>query len=242
MPGIVFAAVAYGAAVRRQNAVAFWDSGVTSEETLPGEKNDVPRILNALYSDHPWTTAFLGGMRLPGLCKVLNGLTEIGIDMKKPEGKDGSTITVKGYKPGKFEIACTVWSSDQWDVLQNIISVVWREKKKKAKLATLAIDVSHPALVLLGVSSCVIEGITFPQPGEFDGSMMVGFKCVENVAPGKKSATKTATGPGVAKELQTESRIEEANRAINATPPKPSTQKSHTGPRGQHAPPANGPN
>ena len=218
--------------------VAFWDSGVQDGEMLPGSgnKTDAPRVLNALYSDHPWDTAWMAGKRLPGLCEVANGLTEIGIDLKKPDGRDGSTITVKGYKPGKFEISCTTWTETQWNELQAIIAVIWRRPHKGSKIASLAYDVSHPALQLLGVHSCVVQAVTYPQPGKFEGSKVVQFKCLENVPAGKKSATKTvAKSPTVAEKVQSEHTV-----ANNATPAKPSSLKSEFGPKGPKPPPARG--
>ena len=220
--------------------VVFWDSGVQDGEMLQpsGMKNEErPRLLNARYSDHPWDTAWMGGKQLPGLCEVANGLTEIGIDMKKPDGADGSTITVKGYKPGKFEISCTVWTEEQWTALQDVIGTVWRRAQKGSKLKSLAFDVSHPALQLLEVHSCVVQAVTYPQPGKFEGSKVVQFKCLENVPAGKHSKTQTVSkAPGVVEKLQ----AERAGEANNATPAKPSSLKTETGPKGPKARPTEG--
>jgi hypothetical protein len=221
----------------KQAAVPFWDSGVMSQESLPNSNGDTIRVINALYAEHPWDTLTLAGYRMPGLCEIANGLTEIGIDMKKPDGADGSTITIKGYKPGKFEIGCTVWTSDQWTYLQQIIQVVWREKKKKGKLNQIAIDVHHPALQLYGITSCVVEGLTYPQPGKFEGSKVIQFKCIENVPAGKKRVTKTASKTDSARiPVYDSSTI----HGLNYTPAPPSTNTSQLGPKGQYATPVNG--
>jgi hypothetical protein len=222
--------------------VAFWDSGVQDGEMLPasGRKDEAPRLLNALYSDHPWDTAWMAGKRLPGLCEVANGLTEIGVDMKKPDGADGSTITVKGYKPGKFEISCTVWTEQQWTVLQKIIALVWRRAQKGSKLKSLAFDVSHPALQLLGVHSCVVQAVTYPQAGKFEGSKIVQFKCIENVPAGKHSKTQTVSKVVVDPVLVKKGEAEALFTPVNGTPAKPSGEKGETGPHGPKARPAEG--
>lgn len=218
--------VALAAAQRRSSAIAFWDSGVTGQQVFANSAGDTVRIINALYSEHPWDTAWMAGYRLPGECAVMNGLTEIGIDMKKPDGKDGGRITVKGYKPGKFEVSCTVSTAEQWDALQAVIEVVWRQKKKKGKLKDVAFDIHHPALALYGVTSCVIEGLSYPQPGKYEGSKVINFKCIENVAPGNKAVTKrVAAGPTIAVQIRKED-------PSNATPEKPSAIAKDLGPKG----------
>ncbi len=217
--------------------VAFWDSGVTGAQSLAASTSDGERVINALYSKHPWDTAFMAGKQLPGLCEVANGLTEIGIDSKKSDGTDGSTLTVKGYKPGKFEIHCTVWTEEQWAELQVIIRTVWRRAGKNSKLEKLSFEVSHPALQLLGVHSAVVQAVSYPQPGKFEGSKVVTFKCLEHVPTGRKHVTVTPDATTVVKELSNSAHEKES---LNFTPARPSTQAKTTGPRGPKAAPESG--
>jgi hypothetical protein len=243
----------------KADGVAFWDSGVTDQETLPGASQvdangktlnsemraPAARTINKTYSDHPWDVVTMAGLKLPGICEVANGLTEIGIDMKHPDGADGSTITVKGYKPGKFDISCTVWTSAQWLALQAVIARVWRKPQKKTKLQAIAFDISHPALQLLGVTSCVVESVSYPKAGAFDGSKLITFKCLQNVPAGKKSAKKTVgKGPTITEPLVNGGEAFSSSGAnfspVNATPAKPSTLRSETGPRGPMSTPGGG--
>jgi hypothetical protein len=245
----------------KAEGVAFWDSGVADQEALPGAsqvdsngqvvnseaRSPTARTINKTYSDHPWDIVTMAGLKLPGICEVANGLTEIGIDMKHPDGADGSTITVKGYKPGKFDISCTVWTAAQWTALQGVIATVWRKPKKKTKLQDAAFDIHHPALQLLGVTSCVVESISYPKPGSFEGSKVITFKCLQNVRAGKKSAKKTVgDGTTVVNPLKAGAEGEPFSSSganfqpANATPPKPSTLRSEIGPSGPVATPAGG--
>jgi len=215
---------------------AFWESGVSGPTTFSNGAGDKVRTINKTYADHPWDIAYVDGRPLPGECEVLDGLTEIGIDNKNPDGKDGSAITVKGYRPGPFIIACTVWTEEQADALQSVIDRVWRRPKKRAKVADVAVSVHHPALEWYGIGSAVLTGMTMPRPGRFDGSKVVHFKFLENVPPGKgKRQTKTAGLPDVVAPLK-----KDVQRPSNAPPVPPSKNRSNLGPGGPLFTPVNG--
>jgi len=215
-------------------AAPFWDSGVDDEEQLQGGADDQPVLINATYPENPFLAAWLDGRPVPGESRVRPGLTQIGIDNKKPDGADGSTITVKGFRPGEFEIETTIWTRAQWDALQALVDRVWRIPTKKAKLQEVAISVYHPALDFLHVNSCVIKAVTFPQDGSFEGSKVVSFKCQHNVPSTRKKRTKTAkaTSPKAQKDI--------AFDTYNGSTPAPSEQKKQLGPDGPLHVPATG--
>ncbi len=202
-----------------------------------------------LYSSDPWRTGTIAGKRLPGDVTIADGLVEIGVDNKKPDGKDGGQIVVKGYRPGPFDIVVEVCTDEQGQLLKSIIDEVWTKPKKKSKVSEVAVDVYHPALEFVNVTpSCVLKGISFPRPGSIEGSKVVTFKCLENVPAGKKNKTKKA-GPSVSvvpSLRKTPSPNGEAfagsshSAPTNATPPKPSTVKKNLGPKGPRTPPAAG--
>lgn len=231
-------------------SVAFWDSGVKDESTLPSGSGEGLRTINQTFSDHPWDVVWIGSPRraLPGICKIMDGGTEIGIDAKNPDGKDGAAITVKGYRPGPFEISCTVWTARQWVELLAVLEAIWRRPNKELKtrqvdgrkttVSDIAVGVYHPALEMYGITSCVVKGPTFPTDGPFDGARTVRIKCVQNVPPGKKRQTKTATtgdDSRVAPEVNAS-----ASSPLNVKPIPPSKNKKALGPRGAPIPPANG--
>jgi len=238
-------------------SVAFWDSGVFGEEALSSIDNSVAgaaqraAIINRTYAIHPWDTATIDGHQLPGICRVMDGMTKIGIDLKKPDGKDGSTITVKGYRPGPFELSVSVWTKTQWDALTTVLDAIWRRPQKKAKgkthVSDIAVPIFHPALALYGISSCAIQGVTFPSDGPFDGAKTVKIKCLENVPPGPKKQTKTAASKtGLAPSFSAAQSIVDANgnevvqSTVNSTPTPPSKNRKSLGPGGPAPTPANG--
>lgn len=216
--------------------VTFWESGIDGEEALVNGDGTLIRKINATFASNPWDVAFISGLRLPGLCEVLDGLTQIGVDNKNPDGKDGSTLTLKGYRPGPFEISCVCWTRAQDTELQEIEDVVWRRPQKKTKVASVAVDVYHPALERRGISTGALVGITFPRPGPFEGSKIVHFKFIENSPPGPKNQTKTA-----GKVIKVREAARFKSDPVNAGPGKPSQNRASLGPGGPAPTPANGP-
>ena len=207
--------------------VEFWDSGVKGPTTLANGAGDTLRTINETFASHPWDIAFIGGDPVPGLCEVLDGLTEIGIDNKNPDGKDGSSLTVKGYRPGPFIIACTVWTEEQWGHLQALIDKFWRRPTKRTKVDKVAVSVAHPALDLYGINSGALIGCTFPKDGRFEGSKVIQFKFEENVPPKGPRVTKTASDPKVVKKLR-----QDASEPKNGAPLPPSSNRKNLGPGG----------
>lgn len=235
-----------GTIARLSKAVAFWGNG---------------SHIGKLFSGDPWDTVVIGGMKLPGLCEV-RGLAQLELDKKKPKGSNGVTLTVTGYEPGPFEITCTVWTSEQWDWLQDWINKFWAlprksrpttvEKKvrtgsnpdgspkiskvsSKNKASQVALQIEHPALAVLGISSCVVQAVSIPEPGSFEGSKVVKIKVVEHVLP-NGTVTKTAKGTANNVALAKELRPKEKGEA----PLMPSKERADLGPKGPRPAPAGG--
>jgi hypothetical protein len=181
-----------------------------------------------------WDTVKFAGIRLPGVCEV-KGVAALQVDNKKPKQADGSTISITGYMPGPFEVTCMVWTDTQWDVLQKAIDVLWETPTKKSKLASVAVDVSHPGLQTLRIKSCAIVSVSLPEPGREVGTKLVRFKCIENTPPKKKKA-KTAKGSAVGRVASYAS----GEAPLNFSPAKPSENKANMSPAGQPFTPAGG--
>jgi hypothetical protein len=59
-----------------------------------------------------WDTVFLGAEPLPGIARV-TGSHGRKLDVKSPPGRNGATITDKGYQPAKVEITLKLWEKAQ---------------------------------------------------------------------------------------------------------------------------------
>lgn len=170
-----------------------------------------------LYSSSPWDYVMLGNDKLPGICRV-RGAPEYMVDRQKPNGGDAAAIILRGYNPKDIEIEVTIWTPQQWEKLQDVITKVWRRPNKASALdlprsgkgvetvkkaeetaaiqggARLveqqAVDISHPSTSLYGIKQVVVVGMSMPEDGGTVGSKVVRIRCVQFIAP---AAAKDAT-------------------------------------------------
>lgn len=201
---------------------AFWNSGGFGDT----------------FCQHPWGLAKIAGFKVAGICDVRGkSVTGIEIDSAKVKGRDGTRITVQGYKDGEFDIIAKVWVKEQWDSIEHLKEIILVRPQKKAKLADIAMEVHHPALDFVNISQAVLLGISPPEDGPEIGAKLVRFRMREFSPPGKKKVTKKAKGASVGVIKPIASGI----KPHNAGPEKPSADpKKNLGPAGQPAPPASG--
>lgn len=218
--------------------------------------------IGAVFSSDPWDLVIIGGAKLPGIAKV-KGIAQLELDKKKTKGTNGVRLTVTGYQPGPFEVSVSIWTDEQWNVMQDWISEFWIEPRKArpefttttkrtgvnpdgtpkfAKVTTknrapqVAVDISHPALEAIGIVSCVIQGISIPEDEGSNGDIkVVKIKLVESVEPTGKTITKSNKGSSNNVPLATRLQGKKSD-----TPPKPSTVRADLGPNGPRPAPAQG--
>jgi hypothetical protein len=155
-----------------------------------------------------WNRCELGGLELPGLAKVDIDLSEK-LDVKKPQGGHGATITRDGYEPAKVSITLRMWEPAQFDEFQAIVPLLRPRVGGGRSPAPLAI--LHPKADLWGVKAVVLERIS-DRNGDRGDLYDVSFECIEHFPPPKTTATKTD-----------KSTIGDFRNAIAATsPPMPS--------------------
>lgn len=202
--------------------------------------------IGALESQQPWDrlTITAGGrvVAFPGICEVTPEPRKVEIDQRKPQGKHGGTLTSKGVPPVGIEIACTVWTAEQWEKLQKIVAVIMpkprgamteAELKNKKEFQTFSIF--HPSLSMLNICAVVIESVGPALPGSVAGSRTVKIKAREYFAPSKSDNTavkKAAPTVAVVKEFQDKNAYSKGAKPANSSQPKPSTDKNFTGPNG----------
>lgn len=141
-----------------------------------------------------WNTCELGGITLPGLCKVDVSLSQE-VDVKKPKGKHGATLTRQGYNPAKVKVRVRVWEAEQFDELQVAIANVWPASLTRKKNApTMKVDgpisIEHPKTRLWGIRGVTILGIE-DNNGDRGDVYEVTFDCIEFYPSPKTTATKT---------------------------------------------------
>lgn len=137
-----------------------------------------------------WDTLHLGGVEFPGVAKVDVDLEEE-IDVKKPKGGNGASLTRQGDMPAKLAITLRVWEPGQFGLLQDLLPTI-RPKVTSAK-DRKALAIKHPKCLMWGIESIAIQKIKDHSGGEGGTYYELSFDCVELMkdAARKKKATKT---------------------------------------------------
>lgn len=131
-----------------------------------------------------WDTVVINGRKLPGLAAVEG---EIGrkIDARSPPGSDGARLIHRGYEPAKVKITLRLWTREHWRDWQ----AVYPRRRPGERIQPL--EVSHPALVVLGVRNVFVEKVGAPRPGTPKGVMEVAIHAVEHRPPTRTNVTTT---------------------------------------------------
>jgi hypothetical protein len=229
-------------------AIEFWQQVGTLEQGQGQTafktrlQSPIPGISGNIWADNPWDVVYLDDAPMPGICDVA-GLARLRLDDKKAKGQNGSVLTIQGYQPGPFDIVCTIWTPEQFEILCNLIDNIWNipradasSRKELTKKLRKAHTVSHPKLDLYKIAFCEVQEVAFPEDGSEQGTKVFKFKCKEVKPPQKTNATKTpkATGPTRIPEYQ------DKDRPANLAPAAPSKNPKNLRPGGPPAAAASG--
>jgi hypothetical protein len=125
-----------------------------------------------------WNGCGLGGYQLPGIVTVEDASTGRRLDTKKAPGADGAGIADKGLELAKFKITVTIWTQEHltaWRDMQP--TILPRERVSERK----ALEIVHPALVDLGITSVYVQKITALVPGSIPGARTATIHVVEYI-------------------------------------------------------------
>lgn len=88
------------------------------------------------WEDAPalWDTVLLGDEDLPGLARV-TGSHGRKLDVKSPPGRNGATITDKGYQPAKVEITLKLWTKEQLETWFRIAPTLTYRREPPRRVA-----------------------------------------------------------------------------------------------------------
>lgn len=192
--------------------VVFWD-GVLDDaqnDLLSGRIGKNSRALvqddqtivgytGADYDTNPWNVVAFDNIRLPGFWDV-KGLAKCNVKNKKAPGSKGNKPTILGYQPIEFDLVGTIWTPNQWDIMQDEIDRLWNTpmanphyigKSKKIDPAQFTHAIDHPKLQAFKIAFCVINQFGLPRDGKDPGTMIFEIKCTENRDPGAANVTST---------------------------------------------------
>jgi hypothetical protein len=137
-----------------------------------------------------WDYVTVADHNSPGVCQVSGFRRDFEWDIKKGKGALGATISFVQRPPAKGTIKFLLWTADhftQWDTFRPLL------KYDPTKKSVQAIDLYHPSLADIDLSSVVTESIgAIVHEGQGLYSISVDF--LEYFPPPKKSATGTPSG------------------------------------------------
>ncbi len=202
----------------------FWglnDAGVSS--------NQGPK-----FATDPWDTFWLGKRQFPGECTLVPGdVSQLEVNTKKGKGQDGARITLAGFESGKFRVDVQIATPEQWEELQDIVDVYWRNPGKTSNLSQVSLSVYHPGLAFVKIYTAVLYGVSPPVDAKLEGAKMVTFSFRwAPYLPQKKNVTKSSGPPAEAGPKPLASKL--PNKPVNEAPPPPeslSSNMSTSGPR-----------
>lgn len=136
-----------------------------------------------------WDSILIGGVQSPGMCKVHEFRRAHEFDVKKGKGAFGATITFVGRPPAKGDITFYLWASSHFVAWENFRLLLKYDPTKKA---VQAIDIYHPSLADIDITSVVTESIgNIVHEGDQLYSITVSF--LEYFPPPKVAAISTPT-------------------------------------------------
>ncbi len=106
-----------------------------------------------------WNHIMIGGVVFPGLAKV-TATTGRKIDVKPVRGRDGARIKDSGYENAQISVEIRVNTKADFDALQPRIDAI---HPRQTGTARNPVDVSHPSLSMVGISSAYVVKIHAPE-------------------------------------------------------------------------------
>lgn len=133
-----------------------------------------------------WDKVELGGRPLPGLCKLTGGGVEHIIDKQGARGQQGARTSIDGTKLAEFEIEITIWTEEQWNEFQSIITAL---KGKPGKGLPEPQPIKHPSPNAYGIDKVSVIYIGFPEDGKIENTKTIKLKCLQWVKKPKATGT-----------------------------------------------------
>jgi hypothetical protein len=164
-----------------------------------------------------WDVVELAGQPLPGFAEVMGPGLEHQFDIKKSPGANGATITDLGRDLAKFEIKLTMWTEQQWGKWAGLKSVLQPLQTNSLRLG--AVDIKHPAVNSLGITSVYVTRVGMPHRGHVVGTFEVDLGCLEFRPASKAPATKTITPAYGLGKVAAAASSPSAAQATRASPP-----------------------
>lgn len=169
----------------KSERVPFWDAGTERAWFLSNVQMGFP---------NPWESVELAGVRLPGICRVRSAKGRK-LLVSSAAGAEAARLTDLGAESSQVTITCQMWTPAHltaFDSFYRKVSEWWEQPDGGA------LDVSHPGLNMMGISSLYVTFVTVPEPGSVRGTYEAtiqaqDYKPQAKVETGPKPVTASAT-------------------------------------------------
>ena len=178
-----------------------------------------------------WDVAFLDNEQVPGLVTCVPK-TARKIDAANSPGLDSATLRFQGMDPGTFSLGILVWTPEQQAALETLLvrvapapgRVTYANgqytsiNKANGQKKPASFKFYHPAAAAAGITTIVVESVTWYEAGPAPQSRTVTLECKQALPP----------KPGVVGK----SVVNAPNRGGVGDAPGPSAPSSSSGARG----------
>lgn len=145
--------------------------------------------LDPINNPQAWDTITVAGVSSPGVCQLGEFKRAHEWDIKRGKGSDGATITFTGRPPAKGSFKLLFWTANHFTLWKQFVPLLKYDPTKKAPQP---VDIYHPALDDLNITSVVAESIGTIQ---HEGNQLysVTVELLEYFPAPAKSAVSTPT-------------------------------------------------
>ena len=150
----------------------------------------VVTLLSPLSNPQSWDVIQVGQQTSPGLCTLSGFKRANEWDVKKGKGTIGGTVTYVARPPAKGTITFQLWTEQHFTQWLAFLPLLKYDPTKKA---VQAIDLYHPTLTMIDMTSFVTENVgAIEHAGNGLYTVVVDF--LEYAPPPKASAVSTPSG------------------------------------------------
>lgn len=192
---------------------------------------------NPIDNEELYDVIVLAGVRSPGKVTLSGHEREVGWDVKKGDGQQGASMTLKEAPPGKFtatfelikDLGQAIDDFAAWEAFLPVL------RSSFAGTTPKALDAYHPDLALNGFKSVVVAKIGGLQH-DGKGGAKVAVEFIEYLPPKPKGGSpsgSTAKNPADPKKPDpNQDVLDELNRLVNAYQDTPWGSGATTGGEG----------
>jgi len=214
----------YGAGSQAVEQQPFWDIEVyIPNQTGGGVSTEARGITGDMYPENPWDLITLAGNPLPGIWKAA-ATPSIQLDVQKPNGFDGAALVSRGYINGGITLTGRLWTPEQWAQWQRVLPLIWRRpnsfavndvKKQTGQIQgqQKALEVRHPGLNSMGITSIVLKSIAPPEETGEKGVRQIKLTAMEYVTQPQRQQKADKKTAGVSRDRTVQAQAIEQERA-----------------------------